>query len=321
MYIKSSKSSESNTLNVKLRERFGERLKENCSLAPYVRSGVGGVAEYLIEAKSIDEITSACQIAHSARRPFAVIGAGTATIASHVGSLGLVIVNEAAQIHFAEQNSLVVVESGATNSSLITAAASKGLGGLEFLLGIPGSVGGAVATNATYQGRSLKSFIKSVVCWVVDGSESRVVTLSYPETELQLRHAFQSANAMIGPVILAVNLQFSRLYPDEIMRRLGAFRQRSAIIGAKQSVVGRPFEETLRDYPLLLRDVERFRRSNLRYDASTDVIRANRLPIQPSEIRAYIWAIKEMAVEQGVTLADRLTYLGYWPDEGADEST
>lgn len=319
MYIKSSKSSESNTLSNKLKERFGERLKENCSLATYVRSGVGGVAEYLVEAENVDDITSAFQIAQTARRPCAIIGGGTSTVASHVGSLGLVVVNTAAQIYFAEHNSLVVVESGVTNSSLVTAAASKGLGGLEFLIGIPGTIGGAVATNATYQGRSLKSFVKSIVCWVADGSDARVTALSYAEMEELLRHSSKSTN-MIGPVILSVHLQFSRLYPDEILRRLGEYRHRSEVIAARQSIVGRPFEEILGQYPLLLKDIERLRRTNMRYDSKNDVIRASRLPVQPVEIRTFTNVIKETAAGQGVTLADRLTYLGYWPDEGADES-
>jgi UDP-N-acetylmuramate dehydrogenase len=319
MSTKFSKSSESNTLSDQLRERFGERIQENCSLAPYVKSGVGGVAEYLFEATTAEEIAAACHIAWKARRPFAVLGAGTGTVASHVGALGLVVINRASQIHFSKDHSLVVAESGATNASLIAAAASRGLGGLEFLIGIPGTVGGAVATKATYQGRGLQTFLRRVVVWFVDGDEPRVVTMNGAEFEQCEQSVSAQPLHLPRPVVLAVHLQFSRLYPDEIMRRLRGYAERSREIHSAHSVIGHPFWETLTDYPLLAKDMTRVRQGSLRYDSVSDIVRVGHSTVQPEEIRSFLATLKRVAQLQGVTLALHLSYLGYWPDEGANE--
>lgn len=320
MFTKSSKSSESNTLNAALQAQFGERVKENCPLAPFMRAGVGGVAEYLLEAQTVDEISRACSAAQIAKRPCVVIGSGTGSLASHVGALGLVVVNRAAQIHFAEESSLVVAEAGTKNAQLISAAASRGLGGLEFLTGIPGTIGGAVVTDAVYQGKSLQSFVRSVVCWVAEGAEARVVTLPYVEARKLFHSTDQVSNSAIRPVVLAVHIQFSKLYPDEVLRRLRAYRQRSELINSPHSIVGRPFAQQLIEYPLLRRDIERLRSSGLSYQALNDVVQAKKGLVQPTQIRSYIDAIKRLASDQGVVLDDRITYLGYWPDEGENES-
>lgn len=316
-FIKNSKSA---NLVSELRKEFGERVQENCSLSSFVQTKVGGVGECVFVAKTIEEIVKACRIALDSGRPYAVVGGGTGTLASHVGSIGVVVINSARQIHFSESNSLVVVESGVTNSSLVSAAASRGLGGLEFLIGIPGTVGGAIATQAFYGERSLRSYIRSVVLWLPSASGQQIVTVGALEAEQLLKAAANVHLKVLSPIILAVHLQFSRLYPEEIVRRLGLYRTRVAQIQSNSAVVGTPFRPLLKPEPALTKALGRLKHRGLKFDYSSQLVITGRALIQPQSYRVFLNDLQRLAAEYGQTLEDRLTYLGYWPDEGEHES-
>ncbi len=313
MSIKSSTNSKADRLGVHLREKFGDRLVENWSLGQYVRTRVGGVVEYLVEARSVDDIVAACQIAAEADRPYAVIGGGTGTLVSHVGALGLVIINATDRIYFSQDNSLVIVESGVSNHTLVTSAASRGLGGLEFLIGIPGTIGGAFFTRASYLQRSLGSFVRLVSLWVESGGKGQVISTSALEAEqiLNQRHK-------CPPVILTLHIQFSRLYPEEIVRRISRYQHRVRQITAAGSVIGTPFSPHVESQPVLYRALERLRENGLRFNPSEGIVTSAKSGIQPLSYRSFIRRLSDIAEEQGATLDDRLTYLGYWPDEGED---
>lgn len=316
MSTKSTKSSKSTNLTSELSQRFGNRVQENCSLAPFVRTKVGGVGEYVIQAQTVEEVMAACQAAVECDRPYVVIGGGTGTLVSHVGALGVVIVNKTKQIHFSESTSLVVVEAGVRNSALLAAAASRGLGGLEFLTGIPGSIGGAIATAATYNQKSLQSFIRALVLWVTDGRVHHVVTLGAVEAEQLLKSYQNQPLAKYQVVILAAHLQFSRLYPEEIMRRLSTYRRRAQLIASPKAVIGTPFTPSPSPTRDLIRAVERIKTRGLRFHWRDQLVMATRDQIQPVEYRKFLEEVSQLTQAGGQALEDRITYLGYWPDEG-----
>jgi UDP-N-acetylmuramate dehydrogenase len=311
MSIRSTTNSKIDKLGPALRERFGERVRENCQLGPFTRVGVGGVVEYLIVAETAEELVTACRLAVEADRPYAVIAGGTATIPSHVGALGLVVVNAVREIYFAETNSLVVAESGATTQGLITQAASRGLGGLEFLMAIPGTVGGAVATDAYYRGQSIRSFIRSVSLWVTDGTNHQVLTLSIREADRLLKEAKRYL-----PVILTLHIQFSQLYREEIVRRLSSYQVRARKISDRRSIIGSPFSPFVEDQQGVFAPLDRIRQSGLRLHVADGIISTTKQSLQPAEYRHFIQALQQAGTSIGQALDDRLTYLGYWPDEG-----
>jgi UDP-N-acetylmuramate dehydrogenase len=97
------------------------------------------------------------------------LGRGTNVIPGSLGYRGLIILNRIQDITFDSSASRVVVGSGYSLSKLILDAASCGMGGMEALFGIPGSVGGALVVNAGTHGVEFGSFVRSVSVLNSDG--------------------------------------------------------------------------------------------------------------------------------------------------------
>ena len=144
------------------------RFKE--SLSYYTSLRIGGPADILVAALSVEDICHALDFASRERLPVLVLGGGNNVLVSDHGVRGLVIQLDGclsrAQFHGEE----AVAGGGMPLSSLIREAAGLNLGGLECLVGIPGTVGGALGTNAgTDEGR-IRDLVSSVYFLYPDGS-------------------------------------------------------------------------------------------------------------------------------------------------------
>ncbi len=137
-----------------LRSVFGEFLQEHVPLARYTAARVGGPADALLVANTTDDLSWIVARLWELGETFHVLGGGSNVLVSDAGVRGVVVVNRARQVRFDEQGDppTVWAESGANLGSLARQAASRGLGGLEWAVGIPGTVGGAIVGNAGAHG-------------------------------------------------------------------------------------------------------------------------------------------------------------------------
>jgi UDP-N-acetylmuramate dehydrogenase len=138
---------------------FGDRLREKASLSRYTAARVGGVADALLEVISVEELVQACLLLWQEDLPFIILGGGSNVLVSDAGLRGVALINRARDVNFnaAAQPPTVWVESGANFGGLARQAAARGLSGLEWAAGIPGTVGGAVVGNAGAHGRDMAS--------------------------------------------------------------------------------------------------------------------------------------------------------------------
>jgi len=144
----------------RLQAAFGRRLREQQPLARYTSARIGGRADALVEVNSQTELAEAAQTLWDLDLPFIVLGGGSNILVSDVGVREVVILNQAAKVQFAEKGSLSVwAESGAGLGALARQAAARGLGGLEWAAGIPGTLGGAVVGNAGAHGSDLSTVL------------------------------------------------------------------------------------------------------------------------------------------------------------------
>ena len=135
--------------NNALREIFGERLQEKVILAPYTSARIGGPADYLIDARSADELAEIVTKLWNAESPFIILGGGSNILFSDLGVRGVVVLNRAKAVRFDEGDQPAVwCESGAVLSNVAHRTVAQGLGGLEWAATVPGTVGGAVYGNA-----------------------------------------------------------------------------------------------------------------------------------------------------------------------------
>lgn len=151
----------------KLRGVFGDQLHVNEPLSRYTTARIGGPAELFLTVSSTEQLLDAVEIAYSAGMPFFILGGGSNILVADGGISGLVILNKARKVGFRHSGAGVVciAESGANLSALARQCISKGLGGLEWAIGIPGTVGGAVVGNAGAHGSDMDSSLLAVTIW------------------------------------------------------------------------------------------------------------------------------------------------------------
>ena len=128
---------------------------------------IGGPAKYFVIAKTAEEIKTAIAAAQKENIPYAIIGGGSNILAADSGYDGLIIKIFGGTAEFGGNEA--TVDGGYGLIRLILECAKHNLGGLEFCIGIPGTIGGAVFGNAGAEGRAVGELVKSVELLMPNG--------------------------------------------------------------------------------------------------------------------------------------------------------
>lgn len=133
-----------------MRNKFGDQFNTNVSIARYTSARIGGLADGLLTAESIDDLVSMVSYLWEEEIPFVLLGGGSNVLVSDAGVKGLVLLNKARQVMFDVESEppTVWAASGSNFGVISRQAASRGLTGLEWASGIPGTIGGAIVGNA-----------------------------------------------------------------------------------------------------------------------------------------------------------------------------
>ena len=145
------------------RVRSGELMKNHTSWQ------IGGPADILLEPASREEMKLAVSYAQNKSIPLIIIGAGTNILVSDEGFRGIIIKVGSGLDRISVKENFITAEAGAKLSRLAAAARDAGLGGFEFLAGIPGTVGGAVVMNAGANGSSVGALVIEILLLNPDG--------------------------------------------------------------------------------------------------------------------------------------------------------
>lgn len=124
----------------------GVPVRGNVALKSFTTLKVGGPAELFAVANTADELAALAQFSQERGKPFTVVGGGSNLLPSDRGVAGLTILNRSARIDLYGDE--IVADAGAPFQEVFLKAAQAGLNGLQFAVGIPGSLGGALVSNA-----------------------------------------------------------------------------------------------------------------------------------------------------------------------------
>ena len=141
-------------------EKVGKPLEQSVSLRDYSNFRIGGRADFFFEATSVSELRTSISLAREQSIPYYIIGGGYNLLFDDDGFRGLIIRNRVEGIRHKEKRGEIEVFSGTPLSDVLQFSVEEGLGGFEFLAGIPGTIGGAVFGNAGAFGRSIGEFLK-----------------------------------------------------------------------------------------------------------------------------------------------------------------
>ncbi|MDP4085409.1 MAG: UDP-N-acetylmuramate dehydrogenase [Bacillota bacterium] len=146
------------------------KVKKNEPLSPYTTIKIGGPADLFIEPSSIENLKKVMGIIRKHDLKWRAIGRGSNLLVSDKGIEGAVIRLGAGLDHLQIKGTEIVVGGGHSLISLATIISKKGISGLEFASGIPGSVGGAVYMNAGAHGSDISKILKSAHVLFEDGT-------------------------------------------------------------------------------------------------------------------------------------------------------
>lgn len=199
-----------------------DRLKIDEPLAKHTYFKIGGPADLFYEAKTSDELKGSVQSAIMHKIPYYVLGGGSNVLVTEEGFRGLVIKNKSSGISlkgFAGgvdkgkldlKEAIVQADSGVPANLLIRYTLDQGLAGLEEMLGLPGTVGGAVYNNSHHLGKLFGDHIIEVEVVSLEGEIKK-----YTQKDLQFDYDY-SIFHKTKEVILSATFQLKRGDKDSL---------------------------------------------------------------------------------------------------------
>jgi UDP-N-acetylmuramate dehydrogenase len=174
------------------------KLAENAPLKDLVWFRAGGNAEYLFRPADTDDLANFL-FAKPAGLSVSVIGVGSNLLVREGGIPGVVIRLPAAFGRISVDGARIRVGAAALDAAVARAAADAGIAGLEFLRGVPGTIGGALRMNAGCYGRELKDIF--VEATAVDG-KGTIHTLAPADMGFTYRHSAVSEDWIFTEAVL-----------------------------------------------------------------------------------------------------------------------
>ena len=310
----------------KLKKVFGEKLREHVSLRDMTSIHIGGVCDYFVDAKTIDDLITAIIAAKEDKIPYFILGGGSNILISDFGFPGLVIKNSTSNISILPDKSQIIADSGVNLGQLILRAISVGLGGLEPLYGIYGTLGGAVYGNAGAYGVEIFNFIKNVTLLNPD---NKIQSVDRDWFEPTYRSSKLKKNKKKDYVILTIKIQLAQNKREQLLENLGKYKgQRDDKFKALGPSCGSIFKNPIpgkafRDKELAKRNsagylLESIGAKNIRYgDAGIYQNHANIIENKGQatarEVRVLVEELKEKVKEaHGKNLQEEIEYVGQW---------
>jgi UDP-N-acetylmuramate dehydrogenase len=207
---------------------LGRSIVENEPLAKHCSFRIGGPARLFLSAKNVATLKQALGFCGRFFLPFVVLGRGTNVLIPDSGFEGMVICVDVRNVEFAGRR--VRAQAGASLQQVAKAAVERGLAGMEFCAGIPGSVGGAVVMNAGAHGEWIGSLVEEVSAFDPSGGE-----VGFSKEDL--RFSYRDSNLRRFPgIVYEVTLVLRGDEPAAIkerMKRLLEIRRSSQPVAAR----------------------------------------------------------------------------------------
>jgi UDP-N-acetylmuramate dehydrogenase len=219
--------------------KFGEPLKR------YTAWKIGGPADALLEPPGADELIGAIETAREHDIPVTILGGGTNVLVLDGGIRGLTLRTARALSSVETDGTNVVADAGVLYPVLANVTAGKGLEGLEFGTGIPGTVGGAVYMNAgAYGGETRDVLVWADVYKPEKGTVERV-----PNEELKLSYRRSALQDHPDWVVLRAAYTLRPGDPEELKVRIKEFRTQRMNGSPNRPSCGSTFKRPEGDYP------------------------------------------------------------------------
>lgn len=192
-------------------------IQENVSLARYATFGVGGNVRWLVRVKGRDDISSLIHFIQEKKLPFFILGGGSNILVSDDFFHGVVVKMEYSEISY--DGNRVRVAAGTHLAFCARETAQRGLSGLEWGFGIPGTVGGAVRGNAGCFSVNMSDVVTTVE--VYDITRGLFLVMTQDELEYSYRKSIFHTQSHL--IIVNAVFQLRTEKPEECLSRLYSY--------------------------------------------------------------------------------------------------
>ncbi len=189
-------------------------LQSNVSLRDYSTFKIGGEAKYFLATRTKDELIEAVELARKNNLPLFILGGGSKLLISDETFNGLVI--KVLNSEFKVSSSEIFAEAGLLTTRLTDIAFKNNLTGLEWLKGIPGTVGGAIRGNAGAFSSSMKNVVSFVE--IFDKEKETIKIFKNRDCKFNYRTSIFEKNPNL--IILSCAIQLKKGRKKEIEKKM-----------------------------------------------------------------------------------------------------
>lgn len=202
-------------------------IQENILLKPLTTFKIGGPAKFFIAPQNTFEIQEALKWALSQNIPYFVLGKGSNLVISDQGYNGLIIHLGKDFSEVRIQDNLLQVQAGCLLNSAVNKAIKAGLGGVECLGGIPGTIGAGAWINAGAYGQELGDRVNKVTTIDQNGNLNHY---SKEECQFSYRHSiFVNKAEIIVEVELSLEPSDAQILHNTMTERLQQRRDKQPV--------------------------------------------------------------------------------------------
>ena len=186
------------------------KIEKDISLSTLTTYKTGGIAKLVVYPNNINNLKQLLKLIHKHNIKYFILGKGSNTLFSDKEFNGVIIKLDKLN-NFEIKETEIYVESGMILSKLVQASIKNELTGLEFAIGIPGTIGGAIYMNAGAYGNNMSNIVKSVI--VLD-ENLQVKEIPLEKLKFDYRYSIFQANKNL--ICVAANIKLEHGNHDEI---------------------------------------------------------------------------------------------------------
>ena len=193
---------------------FAHIVRPDEPLAMYNWFQLGGNAQWFAEPGNVDELAALIRAAGEEKLPVRIIGRGSNILIRDEGVTGLVIaLNSSAFKKIEIDGKRITAGGGSRLGRVVTSAVHAGLAGIEELVAVPGTIGGALYENAGTHGSDIGQWTVGVTVMNDNGEISH-------RTNEELVFGYRQSSLKDDLVILEATLELTEEDPQELSRRM-----------------------------------------------------------------------------------------------------
>jgi UDP-N-acetylmuramate dehydrogenase len=208
-------------------DELGVAVSRGEPLAHHTWLGLGGAAAFFCEPVDLDALRRVAMRCHERGIPLRVIGGGSNVLVPAAGFAGMVVrLSAPAFGGIVVERPAIVAGAGAKLVHLVSAAVQAGLAGVEMLVDVPGTVGGALVGNAGSRGGEIGERVREVTVMLPDGSV---------ETRRGAGLAFEARWSNLDDcIVIGCRLELDEESPEPLTKRM----QKQWIVGRAEQPDG-----------------------------------------------------------------------------------